>query len=92
MSVVNGQPPHMIAAQKVITTDTIAHMASIGVGGLIAPPIVPWVTAVTMTATTKVVAVSISPLTGCTCPSAKLGLLPHVTAVTIWIGIAQSRK
>ena len=37
---VNGQPPHMIAAQNVMTTDTMLHMASIGVGGLTPPPIV----------------------------------------------------
>ena len=34
MTPVNGQPPHMIAAQNVMTTETMLHMASIGVGGL----------------------------------------------------------
>ena len=92
MSVVNGQPPHMIAAQNVITTETMLHIASIGVGGLMPPPIVACATAVTTTPTTSVVSVRTRPFAGCCSPATKPGLLPHVTAVTICIGMVQSRK
>jgi hypothetical protein len=81
----------MIAAQNVITTDTMAHMAAIGVGGLMPPPIVACVTAVTTTPTTIVVNVSATPLAGCCSPATKPGLLPQETATTICIGIMHSR-
>ena len=34
----NGHPPHMIEIQNVMTTETIVHCISIGVGGVTFPP------------------------------------------------------
>src|SRR5262249_9906724 len=89
---VKGQPPHMIAAQNVMTTDTMAHMTSMGVGGLIPPPIIAWLSAATIAPTTSVVAVRRRPFIGCGCVAANAGLLPHITATMICIGITQRRK
>src|ERR1700680_1845092 len=92
IKVVNGQPPHMMAAQNVIGTETMAHIASIGVGGLTAPPTVAWCTAATITPTASANIVNRIPLTGSLALAAKAGcLVPQVTAMTIWIGITQRR-
>src|SRR4051794_10375522 len=82
----------MIAAQNVITTETMAHIVAIGVGGLMPPPIATCVTAVTTAPTASVTAVSASPLFGCGCCATHGGLLPQVTAATICMGMMQRRK
>ena len=82
----------MIAAQNVMTTETMLHMASIGVGGLTRPPIVTKHTAATTTPTASVVRVSTRPLAGCGLAATNPGFAPHMTATTICIGMTQSRK
>src|SRR5262245_14200753 len=82
----------MIASQKVMTTDTMAHIASIGVGGSIPPPIVAWVSPATTVPMMNVDTISTSPFIGCACRAANAGLPPQVTTVTICIGIKQRRK
>ena len=82
----------MIAAQNVMTTDTMLHMASIGVGGLMRPPIATWQTAATTTPTTSVVRVSTAPFAGWLRAGDETRVGPQVTAATICIGITQRRK
>ena len=64
IKLVKGQPPHMMASQKVMITDAMMHMASIGGGGLTPPPTVKkWATATTAP-TPRASSVSKMPLAG----------------------------
>ncbi len=70
----------------------MTHMASIGTGGLTRPPTAAWCTAATIAPTTSANSVNKIPLTGSAVLAANAGCLPpQVTAMTIWIGITQSR-
>ena len=89
----NGQPPHMIAAQNVTTTDTMLHMASIGVGGLMRPPIATWQIAATTSADDQRRERQQQALRRLAAVRPRTrGRRRQVTAATICIGITQRRK
>src|SRR5215475_6736954 len=93
MTFVNGQPPHMMAAQNVTGTATITQCARMGAGGVTPAPTIFSASAATMAPTTSANNVSSRPRRGFGAFAAADGwALPHVTAMTIWIGITQSRK
>src|SRR5581483_10560961 len=87
MKLVNGHPPNMIANQKVITTETMPNSTKMGIGGLTRPPTTTW----QMTPASKPMAAftrtSRIPFRGCALEDAKAGLAPHVTPITISIGM-----
>src|SRR5262245_40806705 len=93
MTFVNGQPPHMMAAQNVTGTDTITQCARMGAGGVTSAPTNSNASTATTAPTTSANIVSSRPRKGCGAFAAAGGCaLPQVTAMTIWIGITHSRK
>src|SRR5690348_1330956 len=90
ISGVKGQPPHMMASQKVMITDEMMHIATIGGGGLMLPPTVKKWASATIAPTPRASSVSKMPLAGCGRAAAKAGCLPaQVTETTICMGMKQ---
>src|SRR5579862_917920 len=93
MSAVNGQPPHMIAMQKVTTTEAIMHCANMGVGGLMLPKAPAQCSSATTAPMARVNRLNRIPRTGCDRPAMNAGcFIPQVTPMTISMGMMQIRK
>src|SRR5690242_2336686 len=90
ISGVKGHPPHMMASQKVMITDEMMHIASIGGGGLRPPPTVKKCAKATTAPTARANSVSKMPLAGWGRAAANAGCLPaQFTDMTICIGMKQ---
>src|SRR5207247_5048691 len=88
---VNGQPPHMIAAQNITGTQTIVQCAMIGPGGVTPAPMSGISAAPISTPITPQKSVSSTPFIGCDALPANAGCaVPQVTIITICSGMVQS--
>ena len=92
MRAVNGQPPHMMAIQNMMTTDAIKHCVKIGVGGLTLAPTASSARAPTTAASDRRDQAEQNAADGLERSAAKRGcFIPHVTPMTISMGMMQIR-